>query len=252
MEINRLLELVSEAGRILLESGAETYRVEETMVRITNSFGASAQSFVTPTGIMFSLTYNGHTHTKILRVYSRKVDLHKIHLINNLSRNLQNYTLDEVADELDNIRNAATYNYWTTVLFAGISAAGFSLFFRGYPSDWLLSFIAGVVLQIIVMQFTKLRVNSFFNNTMSTALVIGMLLSLWQFGLIENYDNAAISVIMLLVPGIAITNSIRDYVAGDLVSGLTRSLEAFLIALSIAVGAGFVFSLWTFLFGGIS
>ena len=56
---------------------------------------------------------------------------------------------------------------------------------------------------------------------------------------------------MLLVPGIAITNAIRDTIAGDLVSGLTRAAEAFFIALSIAVGTGASLSIFITLLGGI-
>ena len=56
---------------------------------------------------------------------------------------------------------------------------------------------------------------------------------------------------MLLVPGLAITNAIRDTMSGDLVSGLTRAAEAFLIAISIATGTGAILSFWISNFGGI-
>ena len=56
---------------------------------------------------------------------------------------------------------------------------------------------------------------------------------------------------MLLVPGLAITNAIRDTISGDLVSGLTRAAEAFFIAISIAVGTGAVLSFWFSNFGGV-
>ena len=43
---------------------------------------------------------------------------------------------------------------------------------------------------------------------------------------------------MILVPGIAITNSLRDIIGGDFVSGLSRMIEAILIAASIAICVG--------------
>ena len=49
---------------------------------------------------------------------------------------------------------------------------------------------------------------------------------------------------MLLVPGLAITNAIRDTIAGDYVSGVARAADAFLCAVAIAVGAGFVMYFW--------
>ena len=57
MNLNKLLKVSTLAGKILLESGAETYRVEETIVRICLAFGAeNAESFVIPTGIIVTIT----------------------------------------------------------------------------------------------------------------------------------------------------------------------------------------------------
>ena len=36
---NKVIDVVLIAGRILLEAGAETYRVEDTMNRIAHSYG---------------------------------------------------------------------------------------------------------------------------------------------------------------------------------------------------------------------
>ena len=56
---------------------------------------------------------------------------------------------------------------------------------------------------------------------------------------------------MLLVPGLAITNAIRDTIAGDLVSGIARAVEAFLTAIGVAVGTGVILSFWINTFGGL-
>ena len=50
--------------------------------------------------------------------------------------------------------------------------------------------------------------------------------------------------IMPLLPGLAITNAIRDTVNGDLVSGVARTAEALLKAIAIAAGVGVVIALW--------
>ena len=41
---------------------------------------------------------------------------------------------------------------------------------------------------------------------------------------------------MLLIPGAALTNSLRDMISGDLISGLLRFLDAMLMAVAIAAG----------------
>ena len=56
-------------------------------------------------------------------------------------------------------------------------------------------------------------------------------------GFAANMDKIIIGTIMTLVPGLAITNSMRDIIAGDLLAGVTKTTEALLIGAGIAVGA---------------
>lgn len=74
---NKVIDVVLIAGRILLESGAETYRVEDTMNRIAHSYGLNdTYSFVTSTAIIFSL--NDRTNTRLIRIRDRTTDLEKL------------------------------------------------------------------------------------------------------------------------------------------------------------------------------
>ena len=81
MEINKILHVATFAGQIILESGGETYRVEDTIGRFCAAFGIQfAESFVTPTGIMVSVSdENSYTTTLVKRVKTRTIDLQKIH-----------------------------------------------------------------------------------------------------------------------------------------------------------------------------
>ena len=73
---NKVIDVVLIAGRILLESGAETYRVEDTMNRIAHSYGLNdTYSFVTSTSF-FSL--NDRTNTRLIRIRDRTTDLEKL------------------------------------------------------------------------------------------------------------------------------------------------------------------------------
>ena len=62
-------------------------------------------------------------------------------------------------------------------------------------------------------------------------------LLLVRAGLGDNVDLVTIGVLMLLVPGVALTNAMRELVAGDTYSGLSRTAEAILIAMGIALGS---------------
>ena len=97
----KVVETCLLAGKIMLQSGAETYRVEDTMTRIAESFGIlHTHSFVTPTGIIFSI--DGSEPTKLVRVSERSTDLKKVTIVNSISRKLtgREISLNEAWDEL--------------------------------------------------------------------------------------------------------------------------------------------------------
>lgn len=253
MNIDALLHVVAYAGRLLLESGAETYRVEETMVRIAHSFAIEdAQSFITPTGLMLSITMDGKTSSYIQRVQIRGVDLHKIDRVNGLSRKLSSHhmSVDELKVELQSINQEKRYSLPVTVFFSALGAGAFGIFFHGTMVEALAAFMIGIVIKTISMYLDKVRTNAFFSNSITAGVTAFLAILYHNYIPSSNLDIIIISSIMLLVPGLAITNAIRDTVAGDFLSGISRATEAFLIAIAIAVGTGAVMSTWIAM-GGI-
>ena len=65
----------------------------------------------------------------------------------------------------------------------------------------------------------------------------------------HNYDVVIIGSIMPLVPGLLMTNSIRDMISGDFMAGISRFSEALLIAAGIAAGAAIPLGMRTLLLG---
>lgn len=255
MNTNELLDMACYAGKLLIESGAEIYRVEETMVRLCTSFPEveDAQSFVTPTGIMFSVTVHKTTSTKILRVHSRGVDLNCIDKINDLSRqaSMKKFTIDELHEELKLIAQEERYSFKTTLFFGALSAGGFAIFFKGNYTDACCSFLIGMLIKTLSWFMEKRGMNNFFVNAISGGAAAVFALFLHNLLPLTDLDILIISSIMLLVPGLAITNAIRDTVAGDYLSGVARATEAFLVAIGIAVGIGFVLSMSIGISGGM-
>ncbi|WP_294374050.1 threonine/serine exporter family protein [uncultured Clostridium sp.] len=247
MDLDKLLNISTLAGKILLESGAETYRVEETIVKIGLSFGVDeAESFVTPTGIITSLTYNSETVTIVRRIKNRGVDLNKIDLINSLSRYVQtnSITLDQLNDALIKISDENRYSIAVTLISSCAAAGCFALMFGGNIKDFFSAFIIGGCIKIMTLFCQKLNINDFFANSMGGGLCSILAILLMKINICSNIDKTIIGSIMLLVPGLLITNAIRDTIAGDFLSGMTKAAEAFLVAVSIAVGTGAVLSLF--------
>lgn len=254
MECNELLNVAGYAGKILLESGAEVYRCEETMVKIAQSFDVDeVQAFVMTTGIMLSITHEHQNYTKIIRIQKRGVDLHKIDSINELSRTikLKHYEIHEVMELLKQLDQKPRYSLLMTLFFSALSAFGFALFFQGSLADALCAFLVGFCIKIAAISMERNHINSFFHNAVSAGVGAFITLLCVQLKFCDSMDTVMISGMMLLVPGLAITNAIRDTVAGDYVSGLSRGAEAFLTAIAIAIGIGAVLALWMNVMGGI-
>ena len=253
MDLNKLLKVSTLAGKIILESGAETYRVEETITRICIAFGAhSADSFVIPTGIIVTATFNDEVATIVKRIKSRGVDLNKIDRINDLSRKIQdsNMNIDEFNDELLDISNGDRYSPLITLICSGISAGCFAIMFGGTFKDFIAATLIGIFIKIVAIICQKLNINEFFINSLCGGLCAFLAIIFIKLNIGTNLDKTIIGSIMLLVPGLTITNAIRDTIAGDFLSGITKAAEAFLVAVSIAVGTGAILSIFINTLGG--
>ena len=254
MNINEILEVAAYAGKIMLESGGEAYRVEETMNRICNSYGIKvASSYATPTLIVASVSYEGDIKSLVVRISNRSVNLQKIHKVNHLARNIvnNNISLIELRRQLDDIDKEERYSNKKTILFSAIGAFGFVFLFGGSFLDAIAAFLIGLVVKYFSIKFEDLGLNSFFITSLCAGILAFLSIISIKINLANDMDKVIIGSIMLLVPGLSITNAIRDTVAGDLVSGLARGAEAFLTAIAVAVGTGVVLSFWINIFGGI-
>lgn len=252
MANDTIVNLAAEAGKIMLENGGETYRVEQTIGMICQAYNIKdTQSFVSPTAIITSTTSTeGKNSTIIKRITARSIDLNKVAMVNDLSRRVQHtpISFDDFQLELQKIVKYPSYSKSLKTIFAGLITASFTFLFGGTLCDFAIAFFAGMLINRICALLSKLNVNDFFIN-MIGGVIAGIIgLSVSSLSPIFHKDKIIIGSIMLLVPGLVITNAIRDTIAGDLISGLSRGLEAIVIAGAIAIGTAFSFKLWMFIF----
>ncbi len=95
-------------GELMLSNGAETYRVEDSIIRICKSRGFKhINVFTSPTAIIISDNrFDGFTFMKIIK--KRSINLHKISILNNISRDFVNNLDCDVEfsmEKLNNINN---------------------------------------------------------------------------------------------------------------------------------------------------
>lgn len=239
-----LSQLCLLAGQIMLESGAETYRVEDTMLRIAYAFGAeSAESYVAPTVIIFSIDGELTTKTIIKRVDKRGTNLNKITLVNQLSREIAmgKWTLEEAYTRVQEIyREEVFYPQWLQVIAAGLVSGFCVILFKGSWEDFVPGLVIGSISYLAFILLDHMTRLKFFSE-FSAAILIGILAHLsLHFRLGLNMDKIIIGSVMPLVPGLLITNAIRDLMAGHLVSGISKGTEAMLTAFAIGSGVAIV------------
>ena len=95
MDLNKILKISATAGKMILENGGETYRSEDIVARICETHGATADCFATLSGIMVAATKDNKTLSTVIRIKVRTINLEKVHQINELARNAENYNCDE-------------------------------------------------------------------------------------------------------------------------------------------------------------
>jgi len=232
------------AGKIMMESGAETYRIEDTMIRMAVSQKMmDSHCFVTPTGIMFSPS--NEMATRFVRINSRRTDLERVALVNAVSRKLVagELTLQQAYDEMQIIdQTDYMFPIQIQVLAAAVASACFLILLGGGWEDLPFAFVIGGTAFYIVETILEQTRVKFFAEFIG-ALAIGLLASLVIYlGLGRDLDTIIIGSVMPLVPGLLITNAVRDLMAGHFVSGLSKGAEAFLTAFAIGAGIALVLS----------
>lgn len=255
LDYDALLLLSSDLGYGLLESGAEIYRVEESIQRLLLAYGvAEADPFVIPNCIFVSFTTpDGTVKSQVRRITApHGTDVDQLELYNALCRRLcaQTPPLPEAREQLTQARAARRSYRLPMILFSYfLGAAFFSLFFGGTVRDGLCAGCCGLVIGFVMAALTWLHTNLFLKTMLCSALAAFKALILTYIGLGQHSDLIIIGAFMALVPGLMFTNSIRDVMAGDMMAGLSKIADALLTGVSLALGAALAIGLSHALWG---
>jgi uncharacterized membrane protein YjjP (DUF1212 family) len=244
ININTLLKVIKLSAQIILENGGETYRAEETIKFICKAYNVKEiESIATPTGFYLTVSINGEDNNTIVkRIRKRTINLKKINDVNNISRQISSdaISLDEALIQLESIINDDAIQYKYSFVYSGISSAFFTVLFGGGLFEFIVALITGLLVSIITKKFEDLHSYQFFSSIISSAAIAVIAILITTIAETGNYNYIIVGGIIPLLPGLAMTNAIRDTIRGDLISGIARATEALLVASSLAAGAGAV------------
>lgn len=243
----KFVTCLADIGLDLVSYGADVKRVEDTIGRMAKAYGAKESHILAISSSIFLtvVTKDGIEHTRTRRVAYSDNDFMKLEVVNQLARSycLNELTVDELNDELMDVRNYKP-NIFYSYLGSALGAGGFTMFFGGNLLDGLVGSLLGLVVCFLRNMETKMPIKSTIIYRFLLALVMGIMIQNVAMFIPIKSEMVTIGIIMLLIPGLLLTNSIKDIFGGDTITGLLRFVES--LVLSVALGLGFMLAVLLF------
>lgn len=254
MTPKQILTVATEVGYMMLKHGGEVYRAEQSAKYICQHYGiADADIFAIPTSIVVTISDDDDFITKTRRITSNEVDLEKVVALNALSRNIcaTKPEYAEIMAQLREIDKIQPYHEYIRIFATGIISLSFAMLFGATATEGILAYFIGLVAALSLILTHNLNTNSFLRTTFCSFIITLMAYTvayLSDFSI--SPDPIVAGALMVLVPGLAITNCMRDFMANDFMAGVSKLAEAMTTALATALGVSIVLILSAQLFGG--
>lgn len=247
--------LVTRLGNDILLNGGEIFRANEAMQYAARTLKLEQfNAYVIANGIFSTVIIDGRFHSsKISYVPLAPTMLCRVDALNTLSRRIAEGSCGpyEIRCELDRIERMQPFGNRAQILASGFGSASFCYIFNGSCYDAAVSFTAGVLLYLFLIYVApKVSLSRIMRNILASAVVAFFCCTVHAAGFGHSLDRIMIGAIFPMVPGIPLTNSIRNFMENDYLSGLIRLVDAFLTAGSIAIGVGVAMRLFAAMAGG--
>jgi uncharacterized membrane protein YjjP (DUF1212 family) len=233
-----VIDLALWAGQLLMQSGAESQQVEETVHRLGTGLGCDwLDIFVSPNALVITAISNGEFRTKVRRVVNIGVNLLILVEVNTLVTRVLAGDLNrhQLRSELERVSQSPPhYHRWTVALMVGVACASFSRLFGG---DWIIfgiTFVAAAIAMLLRQALQKQQLNPFL-TVIITAFVASSIASVTSL-LHRQPQIALVSTVLLLIPGVPLINSVQDLLKGYMITGIARGVTGGVIAACIALG----------------
>jgi len=241
IETKNEMDAVLQAGRVLMESGAEIYRIEDTMGHMAKSLGIrDFSTYVVNRGVMISgLNRSGLKESRVLATSVPSIHLGKLEEVNRLSRELAeqpNQPVSSIFQKLKTIEQKTFYRPLEDIIACVIGAGSFSLALGSSWIDGTAAAISGLFVGIGMQIFSRFIHTSFLQIILSSAIAALLANILYYLGIGQHRSVIILGTLMILIPGAYFVNAIREFTQNNYYSGLALMLSGISTCLSISVG----------------
>lgn len=239
-DISRYLDLFADIGQAMLEVGAEIHRVEDTIFRLCLAYGlGKADIFAIRSLILVTVREEtGRLYTDSRRIYEIGTNMARLEELNALSRYICSERPDasEIGRRFKESMDKMPVSSRETMAGYMLAASSFACFFGGRLRDGAAAALLGLLMFIMDRKMAGRNLQRFVYIAFCS-VVLGFCGMGWgAAGLGLRPDKIMIGTIMLLIPGMALMNSVRDMLNNNAINGLFSCIDAVLTAGAIAVG----------------
>lgn len=256
MKPETAMDILQLAGRIMIENGSETYRAEDTMMRMGSALGLSnIEVFVVPSGAFISFHMpDGKRETAVMRIGKHETNLSVLDDVNCISRKLAAKDLSP-EDALQALQKAqtshSTTRSWVFLFAAALSSAGFAMMFGGTLTDAAIAAICALATRQLAHMLNRWPAAFVANSLLGSMLCTFPPLIFHLLTGLGNPGPIVAGALMPLLPGLTMTNAVQDMLRGDMVAGVTHGARALLIATLVAVGSLMAHYVFLAISGGV-
>ena len=237
------IAFVIELARRLHQYGAAAPRLEQAIGNVAQQLDLVCDVLSTPTSIVLSFSApdgDGLADiTQVVRIAPGDVNLARLCRADEIA--------DRVADgSLDPRRGMAQLRalgrplsraaLWATIVSYGLSAASVAVLFRTSGPDALVAGVIGVLIGgIVVAGYGRPRLSAASDAIAAlVATFIATMVSAWLLPL--SLKLVVLSALIVLVPGMSLTNAVRELTSQHLASGVARFAGAAATILKLTFG----------------
>lgn len=252
MNYNKIVQGILDIGESMLKSGAENFRLEDSLYRMCKSYGfVRYDVFVIPSNIQITVeTPEGEFITQVRKIESFDMHFDRLDYLNDLCRYVCRNTPDEteLRQRYEEVLSRPPQRWFTHYVASIMGGTGFAVFFGSNFEDAIVAVIVSLMIAIVGKWLSEREPNLMAYNLILSFLAEVIIIVSTRNGLGSHPERIMIGIVMLLISGLSTTNGIREILQRDYISGAINIMNSILGAAGIACGT----ALAMFLLDGVA